>query len=87
MLDADKFKLFKTALGSFSEARKSGDNEKKIKYYKILRSLFEFDLVFFRQIERFIQFTPNIRSLEGQHDRVETKKLVLKRKIDECDKN
>jgi len=83
-LDAEKFKLFKTALGSFSEARKSGDNEKKIKYYKILRSLFEFDLVFFREIERFIQFTPNIKTMGGPINN-ETKKLVLKRKIDQCD--
>lgn len=93
-LDAEKYKQFKVALSSFSVAKKAGDSEKKIKYYKVLRSLFEFDLVFFREIEKFIQFTPSIKtsgsgcsnsSAGSGSSQPGQKKLVLKRKIDQCD--
>ena len=86
-LDDEKYKQFKVALSSFSAAKKAGDSEKKIKYYKVLRSLFEFDLVFFREIEKFIQFTPDIKTSGASSSLSQSgqKKLVLKRKIDQCD--
>lgn len=92
-LDAEKYKQFKVALSSFSVAKKAGDSDKKIKYYKVLRSLFEFDLVFFREIEKFIQFTPSIKtsgsgsssSAGSGSSQPGQKKLVLKRKLDQCD--
>lgn len=78
LLDDEKFKQFKVALSSFSAAKKNDDTPKKIKYYKVLRIIFQFDLVFFREIEKFIQFQPNVKASDAT-------KLVLKRKIEQCD--
>lgn len=54
--------MFKVALSNFYEAKKSSNDEKKIKYYKILRNLFNKDLEFFAEVEKFIQFTGVIKS-------------------------
>lgn len=56
-LSEEEYKQFKVALKNFHEAKKQADNEKKIKYYRCLRSLFAKDLTFFAEIENFIQFT------------------------------
>ena len=59
--------MFKVALSNFYDAKKSSNNEKKIKYYKILRILFARDLEFFAEIEKFIQFTGVVKSGENNN--------------------
>ena len=56
-LTKEAYQEFKIALSNFHAAKKAHDDEKKIKYYKILRNLFANDLVFFCEIEKFIQFS------------------------------
>ncbi len=70
-------------LNNFYQAKKSGDNEKKVKYYKVLRSLFEKDLNLFGEIEKFIQFTGVVKENYKKSDIV--KCPIVKRKLDECD--
>lgn len=71
------------ALNNFHTAKKSGDNEKKVKYYKALRCLFANDLEFFGEIEKFIHFTGVVKS-SSQQQNEPSKSTPLKRKIDEC---
>lgn len=61
MLSKEEYQKFKVALSNFHAGKKANDNEKKIKYYKILRSLFSKDLEFFKEIEKFIQFNGVIK--------------------------
>jgi hypothetical protein len=68
-------------LCKFSEAKKAADAENKIKYFKILRALFENDLQLFAEVEKFIGFKPEIKFVDGQQQ-----KLILKRKLDQTDK-
>jgi hypothetical protein len=56
-----EYSEFKVALSNFHAAKKSNDEEKKLKYYKVLRNLFSKDLALFGQIEQFIQFTGVIK--------------------------
>jgi hypothetical protein len=51
--------------------------EQKIKYYKILRSLFSDDLALFGEIEKFINFTGNVKEQP-----VVGEKASLKRKFE-----
>lgn len=81
ILTKEDYQTFKVALSNFYTAKKNSDNEKKIKYYKILRSLFSKDLEFFAEIEKFIQFTGVIKDKQQE---IEKKVTNLKRKIDDC---
>lgn len=71
MLSKEDYQTFKVALSNFYTAKKNSDNEKKIKYYKILRSLFAKDLEFFGEIEKFIQFTGVVKEKPSQIPQVE----------------
>lgn len=55
-LNEEEYKQFKVALRNFHEAKKNGDNDKKVKYYKALRILFANDLTLFAEVENFIQY-------------------------------
>jgi hypothetical protein len=48
-------------LQNFHAAKKSANMEQKIKYYKILRALFANDPSLFAEIEKFINFTGNMK--------------------------
>ena len=89
-LNREDYLNFKVALSSFYQAKKANDNEKKLKYYKILRSLFLNDLEFFAEIESFIKFSGVIKGSSGVSasnilDSVQNG--ATKRKFDECDSN
>ena len=73
------------ALNNFYQAKKSNDQEKKIKYYKVLRALFEKELELFHEIEKFIQFTGVVKDNSDFKKSDITKAQIVKRKIDECD--
>lgn len=79
ILSKEDYQTFKVALSNFYTAKKNSDNEKKIKYYKILRSLFSKDLDFFSEIEKFIQFTGVLKEKQSENE-----KKSSKRKIDDC---
>lgn len=79
MLSKENYQTFKVALSNFYTAKKNSDNEKKIKYYKILRGLFAQDLTFFAEIEKFIQFTGVLKEKQSDNE-----KKSSKRKIDDC---
>ena len=66
------------AVSKFSVAKKTGDSDQKIKYFKILRSLFEADLELFKEVEKLIGFTGDIKVGVAQ-------KTLLKRKLDQTD--
>lgn len=78
--DYEKFRL---GLNNFYQAKKSGDNEKKVKYYKVLRALFENETELFKELEKFIQFTGVVKDAFKKSDI--TKAPIVKRKIDDCD--
>ena len=78
-LGKEELKQFKLSLQNFYEAKKSNDNERKIKYYRIMRSLFENDLEFFVQIESFIKFNGIIKESSEKGSTI-TKALIVKRK-------
>jgi hypothetical protein len=61
-LSKEEYQQFKIALNNFYIYKKNNDAEKKVKYYKVLRSLFQKDLEFFKEIEKFIQFNGVIKS-------------------------
>ena len=79
------------ALSSFYQAKKANDNEKKLKYYKILRGLFLNDLEFFGEIENFIKFTGVIKNSTASSTTASSKVLdtmqngATKRKFDEVE--
>jgi hypothetical protein len=82
-LTKEEYQQFKVALSNFYAGKKSNDKEKKIKYYKVLRTLFSKDLEFFKEIEKFIQFTGIIKE---QNQNVIENNTPNKRKFDECSK-
>ncbi|CAF0719384.1 unnamed protein product [Brachionus calyciflorus] len=86
MLSKEDYQTFKVALSNFYTAKKNSDNDKKIKYYKILRSLFSKNLEFFAEIEKFIQFTGVLKEKQqaDSDDNQIKKSINLKRKIDDC---
>lgn len=90
-LNKEDYLNFKVALSSFYQAKKTNDNEKKLKYYKILRGLFHNDLEFFGEIESFIKFTGVIKNSTSLSVASSSKVLdsmqngSTKRKFDECD--
>ena len=92
-LSKEDYTNFKVALNNFYQAKKANDNEKKLKYYKILRGLFLNDLDFFSEIESFIKFTGVIKSSTNSSGTFSSKVLdgvqngATKRKFDECDDN
>ena len=61
-LGKEEYQQFKVALSNFHSAKKSSDDEKKLKYYKILRGLFSNDMELFGEIEKFIQFTGVVKT-------------------------
>lgn len=83
MLSKEEYQTFKVALSNFYAAKKNSDNEKKVKYYKILRSLFVKNLEFFSEIEKFIQFTGVIKEKPADLD-IKTS-VNQKRKLQDCD--
>jgi hypothetical protein len=80
-LTSEEYQQFKVALRNFHEAKKSSDNEKKLKYYKVLRSLFSKDLAFFAEVENFIQFKGVIKP--SQSTQYDSPTAPTKRKLDE----
>lgn len=85
-LSKDDYDKFKLGLNNFYQAKKSGDQEKKLKYYKVLRALFEKELELFHEIEKFIQFTGVVKENTSSYKKSDiTKAQIVKRKIDECD--
>ena len=60
-LGKDDYQQFKVALSNFHAAKKASDDEKKLKYYKVLRGLFANDMDLFGDIEKFIQFTGAVK--------------------------
>ena len=90
-LNKEDYLNFKVALSSFYQAKKANDNEKKLKYYKILRGLFLNDLDFFGEIENFIKFTGVIKSSSASSVTASSKVLdtmqngATKRKFDEVE--
>jgi hypothetical protein len=78
-LSKEQYTQFKVGLHNFHAAKKSANMEQKIKYYKILRSLFSDDLVLFGEIEKFINFTGNVKE---QPPAATGEKVGLKRKFE-----
>ena len=88
-LNKEDYLNFKVALGNFHQAKKANDNEKKVKYYKILRSLFVNDLTFFAEIETFIRFTGVIKPSSSSSSAAtlvgsDSPSQATKRKFDQC---
>ena len=77
-LTKEEYQQFKVALSNFYAGKKSNDKD-----YKVLRTLFAKDLEFFKEIEKFIQFTGVIKE---QNQNVIENSTPNKRKFDECSK-
>jgi len=82
-LSEEEYKQFKVGLRNFHEAKKNADNEKKIKYYKVLRSLFAKDLALFTEVENFIQFTGVMKPVSSSSSTQYENSTPTKRKLDE----
>ncbi len=82
-MSREEYEKFKLGLNNFYQAKKSGDNEKKLKYYKVLRALFENEPEIFSEIEKFIQFYGMVKETFKKSDI--SKAPIVKRKIDDCD--
>ena len=78
-LNKEQYTQFKVALHNFHAAKKNSNMDQKVKYYKVLRSLFSGDLEFFCEIEKFINFTGNVK------EQPVTSSLAVKRKLGERD--
>jgi len=82
-LNKEEYEKFKLSLNNFYQAKKACDSEKKLKYYKVLRALFENETEIFCEIEKFIQFYGVVKDSLKKRDI--SKAPIVKRKIDECD--
>jgi hypothetical protein len=74
-LDSDTYVKFKVALINYSQAKKSGDEERKLKYYQVLKVLFQDEVELFKEIEKFIKYDG-----PSENTNLSNKVVSLKRK-------